>query len=239
MQRPNDVENDVGKVQSERETWRTRLSIALQRWCEQNGYSVLKVLADELEVSYRILGGVVHGVNIARGDVYAKIFFRTGLLEADPRRIPARVMATPKSSKKIIVSLAWKEGQWQDWLRNMKGEEDQDASGDSPVEKVPVFQGSPATLALAEAIKEIVKEGVQEALVSGQENRMSTIEVIERLYEDLENIAGLPVEERERRGRALQIGLGKILTLVQAFTEEDVNIREDVLRLRRKVRLNG
>lgn len=95
------------------EKWREDLAKALRRWCQENGYHSMVELARELGVNEDLWKHIINGENISNDPLpYAKLFWRTKIPEADPRKVPPIVRFGTESSR------AMTNEQWQKWEQN-------------------------------------------------------------------------------------------------------------------------
>lgn len=101
--------------------WLTKFAEALEAWIIDNHYKSKAELAKELNIPLTQWGDLASGRHISNKGHYAKIYHRTGLSEADPRRIPAKKQYHPSGSF-YDVPRAMTEEEWQEWL---KAEENQ------------------------------------------------------------------------------------------------------------------
>jgi hypothetical protein len=104
--------------------WAKALSVALRRWGKENKYPSMRALGQELKIFLSRWEHVLRADSILTNDVeaYAKIYFRTGLEEANPCKIPPTVRVI--HDRKRVQERAWTPGEWQEWLHNQTGEPD-------------------------------------------------------------------------------------------------------------------
>ncbi len=126
--------------------WAARLSVALEKWCRDNGYMRKTKLGSELHIIGKSWSDISAGSSII-GDVgaYARLYLRTGLAEADPRIIPPRRYYTRGRKVTVEKVRAWSEGEWQKWLRSEEA-------------MVIKTSGKPSISKVAEARAEVAQE---------------------------------------------------------------------------------
>lgn len=130
--------------------WAVQLAGSLKRWSEENGYQYLNSLAEELQILPTTWKHMAAGDMIANDvTIYARIYLRTGLPEADPRSIPPRLNFDVKEKKYSEIPRAWSEEQYQIWLsgqgkRETGGKENPTLQtvSEKSVTKRPKTQGS-------------------------------------------------------------------------------------------------
>lgn len=95
--------------------WTERLYDAVKIWCSDNGYRYVQDLRDELEIPHN-KWDTIRQKAFTDTEYYARIFQRTGISEADPRKIPERLQFVPRAHKNVVRQRAWTEEQYQEWL---------------------------------------------------------------------------------------------------------------------------
>lgn len=104
------------RIKRKPDTFATALSDSLKQWVQENGIKYGTNLGDELNVKRTVWGSLYHGMAVASNtEIYAKLFLRTRLPEADPRKIPDRQLFTPKG-KAISLPRNWSETEWLRFL---------------------------------------------------------------------------------------------------------------------------
>lgn len=100
--------------------WARTLSKVLNEWLRENGYKTKIMLGQELGVGQEEWFNVMRGRSLLGNKaVYAKLYLRTRLKEADPRTIPTR---TRKAFGTVIQqSPGWTQEDWQDWINSPEG----------------------------------------------------------------------------------------------------------------------
>jgi len=96
--------------------WAQLLAISLDDWCKENGMIPKTVLRDELGIKEGVWKHITAGNSITNAGIYARIFKRTDLPEADPRTIPPRGIRTPRTGRITHKARAMTEEEWQTWL---------------------------------------------------------------------------------------------------------------------------
>lgn len=125
---------DLGHV------WGLRLAGALRKWCDQHACYPRNKLATELGIGVPQWTAIITGNSVvekADPTVYARLFLRTGLEEADPRSISPRDVRLPKGGF-IAKERAWTEEKWQEWLAAQRRKKFQGAvstAKDEPAEE--------------------------------------------------------------------------------------------------------
>lgn len=96
--------------------WAKSLAAALKTWLRQKGYKSGSVLADELKIRRTVWSHIQGGNAISPPEIYAAIFLRTRLSEANPCSLPPRWAATPEHAS-VRKERAWTLSQWQMWVK--------------------------------------------------------------------------------------------------------------------------
>lgn len=96
--------------------WAKSLATALQQWLRENGYKSGLALADELKIRRTVWSHIQAGNAISKPEIYASIFWRTGLTEAHPCSLPPRLLAVPKHAS-VRQERAWTQAQLEAWLK--------------------------------------------------------------------------------------------------------------------------
>lgn len=129
--------------------WSRALSLALKAWLRKEGYTPAKRLATELGIDSSTWGRIASGSGITqKKEVYAKIFARTGLREADPRSVPPIVITLPRGGE-TIRSISMEESEFQEWM-DKEGKKYFPSEFSSPVGKTP----SPTTGTQSSQVKD-------------------------------------------------------------------------------------
>ncbi|MEK7611592.1 MAG: hypothetical protein AAB486_04450 [Patescibacteria group bacterium] len=103
------------KLDERSQAWAKALHVALKKWLRANDYISGAQLAKELGIGFTTWSHIQSGGSLSLAENYARIYLRTGLAEADPRKIPSRVRAFPNRAPKTEAR-AWTGGQYQAWL---------------------------------------------------------------------------------------------------------------------------
>lgn len=114
--------------------WAKALAAALKRWLKENGYKFGSQLANELKIKQTIWKHIQGGGAVSTPDVYARIFRRTHLAEADPCALPPRRRHVPKQGI-VEETRAWTLAQYRNWLSKQ---------GRAPEGKTPPTVAKPA-----------------------------------------------------------------------------------------------
>lgn len=92
-------------------SWPHSLSVALKKWCDDNDYANRTNLARDLKIKETSWHHIIRGDMIATDiEIYARIFVKTNLPEADPRTLP------PIYRFGIEKPRAWSEAEFSRWL---------------------------------------------------------------------------------------------------------------------------
>lgn len=101
---------------TDKNSWAAVLSTALQEWFSHTTYQSIAQLAHELDISESILRHIFRGSAISdKPEVYAKIFAKTSLSQADPTTIPPRVFTLPGGSTTTVLR-SWTKEQYKKWV---------------------------------------------------------------------------------------------------------------------------
>jgi hypothetical protein len=100
--------------------WAGRLTSALKKWCQDNGYSAFHLLADDLGINtsssaWRAISSGRNIVEKVDHTLYARIFLWTNLPEADPTTIPDRKY---RGVAPNVQRRAWTKGRFNKWLES-------------------------------------------------------------------------------------------------------------------------
>lgn len=101
-------------------SWARNLALALRAWCDSNDYFPRNKLRDELgltDVQWSIIAAGSRNTAVSDISAYARIYRRTGLDLADPRKIPPRTRHVPPD-RSILEPRGWSEEEYQKWLAN-------------------------------------------------------------------------------------------------------------------------
>lgn len=100
-----------------RKEWASALSKSLKRWMHSSEFWTTTALAIALDVPHRQMRSILSGKTISRTtEYYARVFIRTGLPEADPRKIPDRLQKMPHSPA-TLIKVAWTDEAYVTWLQ--------------------------------------------------------------------------------------------------------------------------
>lgn len=101
-----------------RDLWTRKLSEALRNWCDRNGYRTRNVLAQELSIRRSIWESIIIGKSVASDvEIYARIFLKTGLPEANPTTVPDHSKVLPRDGRRIFIHRAWTQEQFENWKK--------------------------------------------------------------------------------------------------------------------------
>lgn len=102
--------------------WAEDLALALQVYIEDQGISSRTHLAHQLGLPERSFRFICAGERVfPKGiEFYAEIFHQLGIPEADPGKIPVWEYYNEAKSMKVTKPLAWREIDWQKWLKSKK-----------------------------------------------------------------------------------------------------------------------
>lgn len=92
--------------------WANALSIALKVWCDNNGYKPRITLASELGITRNAWDHITRGDTIIGDtdpDIYARIYQKTLLPEADPRKIPSKADGTVRRWPPEVLETWWRD----------------------------------------------------------------------------------------------------------------------------------
>lgn len=105
-----------------KQKWAVNLAQALQKWCDEHGYKPRSGFGRELKIPQTQWQHIISGSMIS-GDpaIYARIFVKTGLSEANPCRIPPRNVKLPRGGSAEVIR-AWNNDQLQEWLQKNQQE---------------------------------------------------------------------------------------------------------------------
>lgn len=153
--------------------WAQQLAVNLRQWCAENGYPVRLVLAKEIDLSESAWRHVIRGDTIAADpEIYAKVYHRTGLLEADPRTVPPlRFAVRTKPGVYNEKSRSFTEEQWQNWLASK--EASKKTGGRKAVRISPCFKRE-RPLVVPEVILDEVQEVVQTPIPSPPQSQVQS-----------------------------------------------------------------
>lgn len=100
--------------------WAEELAEMLKLWCDENGFEVRTMFAREIGLPTHAWQTLLSGRSYTNPEIYAKIFVKTGLSEADPRTLPPRTRFIPSTKKLIDMPRAWTEEQFELWKKDEK-----------------------------------------------------------------------------------------------------------------------
>lgn len=148
--------------------WAKSLAEALGIWCSENGYLRKIDFAEELKIPPNVWKHISAGDGIT-GDsdptVYARLFLKTALPQADPRLIPAKKIFMPKSGQYGEIVRAWTDESYKNWLLTSEAQAIQ--ANLSKRESLLNIQTSPALqqgmLTMEEILLGLIMRGVNEA----------------------------------------------------------------------------
>jgi hypothetical protein len=89
------------------------ISDNLKEWLRRNGYRTYDRLARELGIKPANLGQLIRAEGYTSPEIFASLFWRTGIPEFDPRLFPPRKHYLPKSDEVMWKPRAWTEEKYQ------------------------------------------------------------------------------------------------------------------------------
>lgn len=248
---------------AKRDPWAVALSEALRKWCRENGYVPVNRLAHELGIVEHRWQLIIGGKGIAEGGgkrgekkdetIYARLYLRTGLTQADPRTIPSRKSYVPKTKSHVDRVRAWTDGQLASYretaeakgvlaLAKEKGEADSTkASTPLALEK----EQKPSLGALDLAILGIVRLAIDEAnkpladLLEEIKELLQRLRTTETASPDQAS-SSRPVQVRQKEGTSLAVSISwltEVLGKILEGSDEEIN-RIAALHGRDLARLN-
>lgn len=113
------TEIERGSVNAQRAKWSNVLAEKLRKWCEFNGYIPRSKLADELGIPRDKWKHIIVGPGIGNDvAIYACLYLRTGLTEADPRMVPPRVRYAARKGHYYADRRAWADQEYENWKKD-------------------------------------------------------------------------------------------------------------------------
>lgn len=226
------------------DTFLQALSVAIKRYAQKSGYRHANQMAAEVDINRSSWDHLAAAQNPIPTELYARIFHRFGIPEADPRLVPL------EHRKRAFQP--WTEDRWQRWLREEGPKYKQGAVAEiqpapaSPpappteVKKPPsrLLEGPlPPTKSMAEAVLEQLADLVADRLaVRGQTfpqpepARLETAGDIgyhaDALYKALVKVKDGSVADRNRAYEEYRFELGRLLPLIEALVESKEKDRE-------------
>lgn len=193
--------------------WAQSLKETLRVWLAANGYANSMVLARELEVPAKKWSHLIAGNAISRTEIYAKIFRRTGLPEADPRGIPPQ---------RDGVRRAWTPQQYQHWLSKQSSKAPPTAVAKPAAGTGGVFEQLLAEMQRTRQTVERLTEILQPTSGSLDEVEMLVQKLKARMDLAISGTAAARDRFQNRHGAAL----AALLALADALSEKDRATRE-------------
>lgn len=211
------------KLDEQSRTWAKELAVALKIWLRANGYLSGAQLARELGIGFTTWKHIQSGGSLSLAENYARIFKRTGLKEADPRKIPTRARAFPNRAPKKEAR-AITDVQYQTWLEKNRAR--YQAGGFQPTNA-----GSNEEVTFQVFFAEL--QALMEKLQLRQivPNDLETL--VARLKEHLDRAIGGTSSDRDRFQIQYGEAVKQLLSRADALTLPDREERENaVLRIR-------
>ena len=233
---------EAESITTKRAEWCSALPTALREWCDNNGYHPRNKLGKELAIPdqswaniFDPRGGVVSDIS-----VYARLYVKTGLVEADPRRVPSRIRNAPRVPGRSYEEVrAWSEAQYNQWRKDYQAlpaavepvqEISANGTGREP-EAEPQTFGSLIDRLLANSEKRIALR-VVEALRHDRDENDDIGKLADRLFRALVKYVDATPADRDRLMAEFgKTHLSRVFSLIRDLSSED---REVVLQLNQR-----